>query len=53
MTNDLKPIPPEEPALEDCCQSGCDPCIFDRYTEELEKYRQALRQWEERLALKQ
>ncbi|NEX63908.1 oxidoreductase-like domain-containing protein [Noviherbaspirillum galbum] len=50
MENDPRPVPPEEPALEDCCQSGCDPCIFDRYTDDLQRYRQALREWEARHA---
>lgn len=53
MTTDPKPLPPDEPALEDCCQSGCDPCIFDRYSEDLARYRQALQEWEERNALRQ
>ncbi|GAB3460995.1 hypothetical protein GCM10027321_21160 [Massilia terrae] len=29
---------PVEPELEDCCRSGCMPCIFDIYAEELERY---------------
>jgi hypothetical protein len=32
------PQPPVEPALEDCCRSGCTPCIFDLYAEALERY---------------
>jgi hypothetical protein len=53
MTTDPKPLPPDEPALEDCCQSGCDPCIFDRYSEDLARYREALQEWEKRNALRQ
>jgi len=45
-TNDPPPTPPREPALEDCCQSGCDPCIFDIYQDALERYRLALQQWQ-------
>ncbi|EJL90045.1 Oxidoreductase-like protein [Herbaspirillum sp. CF444] len=46
--SDPPPTPPIEPALEDCCQSGCDPCIFDIYQDALERYRQALQQWQAR-----
>jgi hypothetical protein len=36
----VKPIPhqPVEPALEDCCRSGCTPCVFDLYADALERY---------------
>lgn len=47
---DPEPQPPREPALEDCCQSGCDPCIFDVYQDALERYRLALQQWQARQA---
>lgn len=30
--------PPVEPELEDCCRSGCCPCVFDLYAEALERY---------------
>jgi hypothetical protein len=30
--------PPVEPELEDCCRSGCTPCVFDLYAEALERY---------------
>jgi hypothetical protein len=36
------------PELEDCCHSGCDPCIFDLYDEALERYRTALAEWQAR-----
>lgn len=29
---------PEEPDDEDCCGSGCTPCVFDLYYDRLEKY---------------
>lgn len=29
---------PIEPSKEDCCNSGCNPCIFDVYEKQLEKY---------------
>jgi hypothetical protein len=43
---DAKPLPPVEPALEDCCRSGCNPCVFDLYEEALERYRAQLARWE-------
>jgi hypothetical protein len=46
--SDPAPVPPHEPALEDCCQSGCAPCIFDLYQEALERYRIALQTWQRR-----
>ncbi|XP_045465598.1 NADH-cytochrome b5 reductase-like [Harmonia axyridis] len=30
--------PPIEPQVSDCCNSGCNPCIFDVYEEQLKKY---------------
>jgi len=45
---DPRPAPPPQPALEDCCQSGCNPCIFDIYQDALERYQTALAQWEQR-----
>lgn len=33
---------------EDCCNGGCDRCVFVLYEEALERYEQALRAWRER-----
>ncbi|KAJ8732589.1 hypothetical protein PYW07_015188 [Mythimna separata] len=33
---------PVEPAKEDCCNSGCNPCIFDIYERQLTKYKKHL-----------
>lgn len=30
--------PPTKPRESDCCNSGCNPCIFDVYEEQLKKY---------------
>ena len=42
---DPKPEPPREPEPGECCQSGCEPCVYDRYWEALERYEQSLREW--------
>ena len=46
--DDPMPVPPTRPELEECCGTGCDPCIFDIYEAALERYRAALAAWEER-----
>lgn len=46
--DDPRPQPPREPALEECCKGGCEPCVFDRYYEAMEGYRAALQAWLER-----
>ncbi|MCU9957046.1 MULTISPECIES: oxidoreductase-like domain-containing protein [Burkholderia] len=48
--DDPRPIPPEQPELEDCCNSGCSPCVFDLYDEALARYRVELAEWEARQA---
>jgi hypothetical protein len=41
-----RPEPPAAPCLDDCCRSGCVPCVFDLYEEALERYERALAAWE-------
>ncbi|KAL1925137.1 uncharacterized protein VTP21DRAFT_20 [Calcarisporiella thermophila] len=33
------PPEPERPGPDDCCGSGCDPCCYDIYREEMEEWR--------------
>ena len=40
-----RPEPPREPEAAECCQSGCDPCVYDRYWDACEKYERALAEW--------
>jgi hypothetical protein len=47
---DPRPTPPTRPDPDDCCHSGCDPCVFDLYEEEVTRYRAALAAWEARHA---
>ncbi|MDR6093832.1 MULTISPECIES: oxidoreductase-like domain-containing protein [Stenotrophomonas] len=42
---DPRPIPPEAPGPNECCGSGCPLCVLDLYSEELQRYRQALAAW--------
>jgi hypothetical protein len=46
--DDPRPEPPVRPSADDCCRSGCDPCVFDLYNEALERYHAALAAWEKR-----
>lgn len=34
------PLKPEEPLPSDCCGSGCTPCVFDIYEEDVRKWEQ-------------
>jgi hypothetical protein len=45
---DPKPRPPSPPAPEDCCRSGCNPCVFDLYEADLRQYERELAAWEAR-----
>lgn len=47
-TGDARPLPPREPESGECCQSGCDPCVYDRYWEACARYEQALADWQAR-----
>lgn len=45
---DPRPIAPIEPDFDACCGNGCEPCIFDLYAIERERYLAGLRDWEKR-----
>ena len=45
---DPEPVAPERPAPEECCNSGCIPCVYDTYDEAMDQYRQALKAWRAR-----
>ena len=48
--DDPPPQEPVAPADNECCGNGCDPCIFDFYAIERERYLVALRAWQARQA---
>jgi len=48
--DDPAPIPPVPPDDDACCGNGCDPCIYDLYGMERDRYLAALRAWQERQA---
>lgn len=48
LADDPPPIPPTRPGKDDCCGGSCDPCIFDLYEDEFERYLAELRAWQER-----
>jgi len=48
VAHDPRPIPPERPLPSDCCESGCDRCVFDIYADEVTHYQQALAVWQAR-----
>ena len=45
-----RPVPPVQPELEDCCRSGCVPCVFDLYEDALARYEKELAAYEAALA---
>lgn len=45
---DPRPRPPEKPLPGDCCESGCESCVFTVYAEELDEYEKELAAWEQR-----
>lgn len=45
---DPRPRPPEKPLPGDCCDSGCESCVFTVYSEELEAYEKELAAWKQR-----
>ena len=46
--DDPRPRPPTPPRGEDCCNSGCNRCIFDVYEDALAQYRSDVAAWEAR-----
>jgi hypothetical protein len=45
---DPRPVPPERPEPDECCNGGCDRCIFDVYADAMERYEADLAAWQAR-----
>ena len=45
IDSDPRPVPPREPGMDECCKSGCEPCVFDRYYDALERHQKTLEDW--------
>ncbi|MGA3251638.1 MAG: oxidoreductase-like domain-containing protein [Paraburkholderia sp.] len=48
LRDDPPPVAPVRPGLDDCCHSGCSPCVFDLYDDALERYHTAFAEWQAR-----
>lgn len=46
--DDSPPEPPAQPEPGDCCNGGCERCVYDLYDDALERYREALSAWQSR-----
>ena len=46
--DDPPPVMPQPPDAGACCGSGCDPCVFDLYEAERERYFIEMRAWKAR-----
>jgi len=46
--DDPPPREPQAPGDDACCGNGCDPCVWDFYEMERERYFEQLRAWKAR-----
>lgn len=44
-TSDLPPRQPQKPLPFDCCESGCDRCVYDIHADDMAHYQSALAAW--------
>lgn len=42
---DPPPVPPQAPLPFDCCESGCDRCVYDIHADDMAHYQSALAAW--------
>lgn len=45
---DPRPTPPEKPLPGDCCDSGCECCVYTVYADQLDEYEKQLAAWRAR-----
>lgn len=48
QVDDPPPLEPERPLPMECCDSGCENCVYDVYADEIHHYRRLLAAWKER-----
>jgi len=46
--DDPPPVAPVRPEFDDCCGSGCNPCIFELYEQAVERFEAEYKAWEAR-----
>lgn len=46
------PVPPQKPLPFDCCESGCDRCVYEIYADELDHYQSELAAWRARTGVR-
>ena len=49
---DPEPQPPPAPEPWECCQSGCQPCVYDLYWEACARFEAELAAWQLRCGKK-
>ncbi|HEY1327647.1 MAG TPA: oxidoreductase-like domain-containing protein [Casimicrobiaceae bacterium] len=42
------PTPPQRPEPDECCNGGCERCIFDVYADAMDRYEAELAAWKAR-----
>jgi hypothetical protein len=40
------PVAPEKPLASDCCDGGCEHCVFEVYAQALAEFERARRAWQ-------
>jgi hypothetical protein len=46
--HDPMPTPPQRPEPDECCNGGCERCIFDVYADAMDRYEAELAAWKAR-----
>lgn len=46
--DDPQPLPPDMPGESECCESGCERCVWTVYQEEKREYERRYAEWLQR-----